>query len=96
MCSRTGNTEDFYIVAAETDFAEIVVDAELHKGITRRSDRPVVGRLMLYQEITCLCKLFELAVVVGVPPAAIPHAVQIVAVVNHLMQQRRHNVFNRP
>ena len=50
---------------------------------------------MLYHQITRLGGGFEVFVVVGVPPATILHALLVVEVVAHFVEQSSNNILNR-
>jgi hypothetical protein len=96
MGSGSRNTGEVGVITAKTDFTEVIVDTELQEFIRRGSDGPAIGGMMLNMEVASLGKLLEFAVVVGVATAAILHAVQVVPVVAHFMEQGSHNIFNGP
>ncbi len=49
MGSGSRNTGEYGVVTVETDFTEVIVDAELQECIGRGSNGPSVSAVMLYQ-----------------------------------------------
>lgn len=75
------------IVAAETNFCEIVFYTEFQESIRRGSNRPTIGRMMFYQQITGFSSSLKIFVVVSVFSAAILYFVSVVPVVAHFMEE---------
>ena len=92
-CSRDGNTVE--LVARNKNVRQVILQDELNEVIARRGQRPAVFLVMLHDKAVTLGNLFEALVMVGVASAGILDSVDVAVVMDHLMQKRGADVFNR-
>ena len=94
MGSRSGDLEAAVLVAVQQDVGQVVLQNHFQKLVAGSGVRPSVLLGVGDNQATGFGGIPELAVVVGVAPAAILNPVDMVVVVNHLMQQRCGDLLN--
>ena len=94
MGSGAGNPVTVELIPVYQDVAQIIVQTELQKAVTGRGMRPSVFVAMVNNQSAGFGCCLESLVVVGVAPAAVLNAADVIVVVYHLMQQRGAHFFD--
>ena len=80
MCARACDSVTAELVAVEQDVTQVVVQAELEQLVTGRGVRPSVLVAVFHAQASLFGCGLEPLVVVGIAPAAILNAVDVVVI----------------
>ena len=94
MGSGAGDPVAVELIPVYQNVTQVIVQTELQQAITGRGMRPSVFIAVVNNQAAGLGCCLESLVVVGVAPAAILNAADVIVVVYHLMQQRGAHFFD--
>ena len=94
MSACACNLKAAELVSIDKDVAQLVLQNELQKFVTRTGDRPTILVMVIDNQTMGEGCIPELAIVVGIASAAILNAMNMVVVVNHLMKEGRCHFLN--
>ena len=93
MCSGLSGEEACSVVSVYQNVGQLVLNYKVEKLLCRLGMRPAVLVAVSDGQPSLLCRLLEAFVVVGIAATAVLYAARVIVVVNHLVQERRADVF---
>ena len=94
MSACACNLKAAELVSIDKDVAQLVLQNELQKFVTRTGDRPTILVMVIDNQTMGEGCIPELAIVVGIASAAVLNTMNMVVVVNHLMKEGRCHFLN--
>ena len=87
MSACASDLETAELVPIDQNVSQIVLQNELQKFVTRRSDCPAILLMVIHNQAMGMSGVPELPIVVGIASAAVLNTLHIVVVVNHLVKK---------